>query len=573
MKVQYLVEVMDPSTHIVKVSMSVPLTTKGPLSVFLPSWSPGSYLMREYSRHVRSFRALAQNGEVLFFEQKKKGLWEIDQTRSQLKQPNVTEISIHYEVYCHELTVRTSHVDNSHAFLHGPTYLMGVAGENLVNPELTLRFSPLWSKVSTGLKDISPSREIFRYTAANYDELVDGPIEIGCHETDGFMVGNIPHELAFYGVVYPHKNNLKEDMKKIVEVVSGTMGSMPYSKYTFITHFVPRIYGGLEHLNSTALHFDGKKIGNRKDYINWLALVAHEYFHLWNVKRIRPQELGPFDYLNEGYTSMLWLAEGLTSFMDNLFVLKSKLCSLEEYLDLVKSDFDVYFSTPGRKFHSLEDSSFNAWIKLYRPDENSKNSSISYYLKGGLVFSVLNIYFHEQGHSFTEFLNLLWQSYVDRPAKGLSKEEVYSMVEKLGGKAALDTFVDMVETTKEIDFENTYARIGLKLNWESPKTPYLGVEFDFKEERVFVRTVLLDSPAYKCGLNAGDEILSLNGLRFLKSDAIDLVKITQVGVNYELLVSRLERIENLTLQFEEAPRAIREIQIVDRDKVLKALGV
>jgi predicted metalloprotease with PDZ domain len=351
------------------------------------------------------------------------------------------------------------------------------------------------------------------------------------------------------------------------------MGGMPYDKYIFITHFVPKLYGGLEHLNSTALHFDGRKLGNRKDYLNWLALVAHEYFHLWNVKRIRPRELGPFDYLNEGYTTMLWLAEGLTSFMDNLFVLKSQLCSLEEYLEMVRSDFETYFHTPGRKFHSLEDSSFNAWIKLYRPDENSKNSSVSYYLKGGLVFSILNILLIEKGKHFDDFLKLLWKSYEDRPLEGVSKQEVFDLVRELVGAEGFDLFQDMIETTKEIDFEKYYARIGLKFNWDSPKSPYLGADFEYRDERVFVKSVTLDSPAYKFGLNAGDEILAINNLRFLKADAHDFSKLFIAGMNYDLLISRLDKLSTLSIVFEETPRTLKEIQVIDREKALKALGV
>jgi predicted metalloprotease with PDZ domain len=572
MKIFYIVDVTEPNQHLVKVSMKIPASGLEAIDVFLPSWSPGSYLMREYSRHVRSFKASSSNGEVLFHEQTKKGVWKIDPKLSQLKNKLVQEITVQYEIYCHELTVRTSHVDSTHAFLHGPSYLMGVLGEDLVDPELTIRFSSSWSKISTALKDISPSREVFHYTASSYDELIDAPIEIGCHETDGFMIGKIPHELAFYGLTYPHKNNLKSDIKKIVEHVSGTMGGIPYDKYTFITHFVPKLYGGLEHLNSTALHFDGRKLGNRKDYLNWLALVAHEYFHLWNIKRIRPRELGPFDYLNEGYTSMLWLAEGLTSFMDNLFVLKSQLCSLEEYLEMIRSDFETYFHTPGRKFHSLEDSSFNAWIKLYRPDENSKNSSISYYLKGGLVFSVLNILLIEKGKHFDDFLKLLWKSYEQRPSVGLTKDEVYGFVRELVGAEGLDIFQDMIETTKEIDFEKYYAQIGLKFNWDAPKTPYLGADFEYRDDRVIVKSVTLDSPAYKYGLNAGDEILAINGLRFLKADAHDFTKLFIAGMNYDFVISRLDKISSLSIVFEETPKSLKEIQVINRDKALKALG-
>lgn len=570
MKTQYFINIPDPKNHIVMVKMQISTGGAQNFTVFLPSWSPGSYLMREYARHVRSFQAETNKGVALEFAQVTKGTWEI-------KNPNQVEnIELRYEVYCHELTVRTSHVDETHAFLHGPTYLMGILNSKMVDPTITLKFTPAWSKVSTGLKDASKSREDFTYTAKDYDTLIDAPIEIGCHETDGFMVNNIPHELAFYGKTYPGKYNLKEDIKKVVEHISSYMGGFPYvdhGKYTFITHFVPELYGGLEHLNSTALHFDGRKLGSRKDYINWVALVAHEYFHCWNVKRIRPKELGPFDYLNEGYTKMLWLAEGLTSFVDDLFVLRANLCTLEEYLDVIRANLDNYYTTPGRKFHSLEDSSFNAWVKLYRPDENSKNSSISYYLKGGLVFGVLNILLREKGKSVDDLVKLLWLDYQAHPEIGVTTEEVFTIVEKLGGSSVRDLFEDMVTTTKDIDFEGHYKKIGLQLKWENPTGIYLGADFQFKNDRVTIKSVTIDSPAYKCGLNAGDEIIAVNNLRFLKSDAEQMAKLLAPNITHDFLISRLEMLHTIPVLIEEKPRALKEISVIDRELAMKALNL
>jgi predicted metalloprotease with PDZ domain len=192
---------------------------------------------------------------------------------------------------------------------------MGVVGDEMRDPTLEVIFPASWSKITTGLKDISEKRDSFLYTAVNYDQLIDSPIEIGCHETDGFKVFGTDHELAFYGKALPHKENLKEDFKKIVEHIAGFFEGVPYEKYSFITHFSPGLYGGLEHHNSTALHFCPTQLVSRKGYISFLGLVSHEYFHTWNVKRIRPLEFGPFDYLKEATTKLLWLAEGLTSLM------------------------------------------------------------------------------------------------------------------------------------------------------------------------------------------------------------------------------------------------------------------
>lgn len=571
MNVHYLVEITNPEQHIVKVRLSAKNEDFEQLTVFLPSWSPGSYLMREYARNIRTFKALSDSGEYLQFEQIEKGKWSLDFKNSDLKSP-CKEFSIEYEIFCHELTVRTSHVDESHAFLHGPSYLMGIEHKN-IKPEIEFKFPALWSKLHTGLKDISDKREVFRYSAESYDELLDCPVEIGCHESDGFMVDGKEHHLIWYGEAYPHQNDLKADIKKIVETVSSHFSSIPYESYLFMTHFKRNLYGGLEHCNSTALHFDGRKLSSRKDYINWLALVAHEYFHTWNVKRIRPIELGPFDYTNENYTKMHWLTEGLTSFMDELFVLRSGLCTLEEYLEMQQRNLDRYFSIPGKKFHSLEQSSFNAWIKLYRPDENSHNSSISYYLKGGLVFSTLHFEFKKIGKDINDLLTALWERYLANPQKGVVTEEVLDMIEKIGNREIRELFELRISTTEDIDFESYYDEIGLEFVWEQKEVADLGVDFTFEGDRVFLAKVYLDGPAFKAGLNAGDEILSINKQRFLKSDAEQMSKMLMLDHNYNFTVARLGTLIQLEVLVEKPRRELKMIQVKDNEKALRAFGV
>lgn len=572
MKAHYLVEIDNPAHHHVKVTLKIENFKAKKFKVFLPSWSPGSYLMREYARHVRWFQVTQANGEVLFHEQLEKGVWEIDLGKSDVKKP-MDSFEVKYDVYCKELTVRTSHIDQSHAFLHGPTYLMGVCDQKLDNPVIEFRFPASWSKLSTGLKDVSDKRDKFIYTAANYDELIDAPVEIGCHETDGFVVLGKPHHLAHYGQIYPHKNNIKADVKKIVETVAKHFNDeLPYDEYLFLTHFVPKLYGGLEHLNSTALHFDGRKLNSKKDYQTYLSLVAHEYFHLWNVKRIRPKELGPFDYLNEGYTTLLWLAEGLTSFVDDLFVYRANLSTLEEYLDVVKGNLETYLSTPGRMYHSLEQSSFNAWVKLYRPDENSKNSSVSYYLKGGLVFTVLHSILVQQGRSVDDLLTLLWSDYKAHPERGVTKEDVYRMVKEIGGEEALSAFSTMVETTQDIDFDSAFRKMGCELRFTENGNPWIGADFEYSGERVLVKNVVLDSPAHKGGLNTGDEIIFLNGLRFLKEDADKLGSLVLLDQAYEFIVSRLNKLERIEIIPSRQPRSLKEIAIVDRKLAEKAFS-
>lgn len=573
MNAHYLVQIEKPERNHVRVTLQLEKkTNQDTVKLFLPSWSPGSYLLREYARHIRFFQASQSNGEVLFSTQTAKGTWEIDWKKSDLKKAS-NRYEVTYEIYGKELTVRTIHIDASHAYLQGPAYLMGVLGEDLKNPTIEFRFPPSWSKLSTALKDISDERNVFCYSAEDYDQLIDSPVEIGCQETDGFEYRGKPHHIANYGEIYPHKNNIKADLEKIVQTVSEHFdGDLPYEKYLFITHFVPKLYGGLEHLNSTVLQFDGRKLNNKKEYHNYLSLAAHEYFHLWNVKRIRPKELGPFDYLNENYTTLLWLAEGLTSFMDDLFVYRANLSTLEEYLEVVKSNLETYLSTPGRHYHSLEQSSFNAWVKLYRPDENSKNSSVSYYLKGGLVFTVLHALLFEKGKSVDDFIKALWDDYKSRPQSGVTREDIYQMIKEIGGESILEKFSTMIETTQDINFEDAFQKIGLELKWHENQSPWLGIEWEWNGDRAIAKGITLDSPAYRAGVNAGDEMIFLNGYRFMREDAEKLGSLVLIDQNYELLISRLGKLVRLEIMPGKAPKQLKEISIINLALAEKAFS-
>jgi predicted metalloprotease with PDZ domain len=573
MKLQYKLSIPSPENHLAHVKISANREAgESQLKLFIPSWSPGSYLMREYGRNVRWLKVENSKGERIFTEQLDRGIWIIDWNKSDLVGKDDLEFSVEYEIYCHELTVRTSHIDKSHAFIHGPSVFMGFLDKEMKDPTLEVEINPLWSKISTGLKDISPKRDQFLYTAEDYDTFIDAPLEIGCHETDGFMVDGIPHELAFYGSSVLHDHNMKEDIKKIVEHIKDTMGGIPYDSYCFMTHLAPGLFGGLEHLNSTALQFCSYSLTDKKGYKEWLELVAHEYFHLWNVKRIRPVELGPFDYTKEALTKMHWLTEGLTSFMDQLFILRTDFYSLEEYLECIKTNINRYLSIPGRKFHSLEESSFNAWIKLYRADENHNNSSISYYLKGGLVFFALNILMSEKGKSVIDLTDSLWKRYLDKPEVGVTEEEVFKMLEDICGKEVTDNFIHMIKSTEDIDFEALLKKVGVEVEYEESKVD-LGFTPEFKGDRVFVKSVELDGPAYKSGLNAGDEILSVNGLRFMKANIEKKDKFMMPDKTYALLISRLGYVNDINLVTGKTAKRIKSLKASDKEhstKLLKA---
>lgn len=572
MKLCYKLIIETPSTHQVRVIIEGKKeNNEKRLDFFLPRWSPGSYLMREYSRHISNIVAQTKNGERLGFIQTDTSVFQIDWSQTDLIKAD-DSFTLSYNVYCHELTVRTSHVDDSHAFLHLPTLLMGISGQQINDPTIELHFPSSWSKITTGLKDISTKRDQFIYEAKNYDELIDSPIEIGCQVTDGFEIKGIPHSLAFYGTQLPHKENIKADTLKIVEHIAAFMGGFPYERYSFISHFSPGLFGGLEHANSTALQFCPMQLTNRKGYISYLALVSHEYFHTWNVKRIRPKELGPFNYLKEATTKLLWLAEGLTSLMDELFIYRMGLITLDEYLEMQKDTFNRYYSIPGKKFHSLDDSSYNAWIKLYRPDENTNNSSISYYLKGGIVFFALNILLSKKDKSINDLLRKLWKDYQQNPERGVDALQVYEMIENIGGSEIRQQFELMTSTTEDIDLEAICGLAGLKFEWERGAVPWIGLDVDFLGDRVVVKNVVLDGPAAKAGFNAGDEIIAFNGLRILKERFNDFAKFLHVNETYQVTVARLSVLQTFSLTIGVVPLKLKGITALDKILTEKVLN-
>ncbi|MDA9189504.1 PDZ domain-containing protein [bacterium] len=566
MSVNYKISIANPAHHQlqVRVDLECPSDT---FICSLPVWSPGSYMVREYSRNLSKLKLTGSKGEFLELVQTKKNLWQAG--LSALKDKKIT---LSYDVYCHETTVRTSYIDHSHAFLHGPSVFMNIEGLENTEHILQVDLPAEWTKISTGLKDVSSTRETFLYSSDCYDNFIDCPIELGNQETDGFMFSGLEHELAFYGTCFKHKHNLKKDIEIIVEHVSSYFDDIPYDRYVFITHFLPGIFGGLEHKNSTALQFDSSVLQNRKDYVNWLALVAHEYFHTWNVKRIRPSELGPFDYNQENYTSMLWLAEGLTSYMDDIMIYRANLCSLEEYLDIIKEKINQYHSIAGRHFDSLEASSFNAWIKLYRPDENSKNSTVSYYLKGGLVFLSLQLLMVKEGKSVDQLTTKLWESYKARTELGLKSDEVYEMIKEIAGDKISLEFQRMIQTTEDIDFKNLFNQCGMDFVYEDTKNLKFGVTFNPSSKDVVVTSVELDSGAYKSGLNAGDEILAVDGIRINSDRFKNLEKNLVENQSYTFLISRRQMVFKLEVQCEVEDKKISKIEVKDLELTKRALA-
>ncbi|MGQ0504287.1 MAG: M61 family metallopeptidase, partial [Myxococcaceae bacterium] len=408
----YRVELTNPHAHLVEIEARFPCS--GPtLDLVLPVWTPGSYLVREYARHVQGVTATGSgqphptdatgNGQALRVER-------TDKRTFRVHCEGASAVVVRYRVYANELSVRTSHFDDSHAALNGASlFLYSEALRDqphrveIVAPESWTTFVAL-------------PFENNAYVAKDYDELVDSPFEVGPHQPIEFVAAGVPHQAVFWGGETLDVTRVKAELKRVCEQEAKLFGGLPMQRYLFLVYLTERGRGGLEHQASTALLFSRSAISTPKGWEDFLTLVAHEYFHLWNVKRIKPKAFVPFDYAQEQYTQLLWAFEGTTSYYDNLFVRRAGLMSANRYLARLGETVTSLQTTPGRKTQTLADASLVAWIKQYRPDESSVNTAISYYLKGELVSLLLDLTLRaatQDAKGLDDLMRLLWQRYGD----------------------------------------------------------------------------------------------------------------------------------------------------------------
>ncbi|MDQ3179961.1 MAG: PDZ domain-containing protein, partial [Acidobacteriota bacterium] len=467
-------------------------------------WTPGSYLIREYARHVQDFTVKNAAGNDLTWQKTNKNTWQIDTKGTK-------EIVVKYNVYANELTVRTNELNADHAFFNNAALLM--FPKDQLNVPSTVRVVPFGNwKIATGLPKVEGQTNAFR--AENFDILYDSPFEVGDFKEISFDAQGKPHRIVFEGEGNYDMQKTAAYIKKFVEEAYKIFGDMPYKDYLFIVNL--RGGGGLEHLNSTALQVNRFGFTGER-YKGFLTLVAHEFFHLWNVKRIRPDALGPFDYENENYTKLLWVAEGATAYYEGVLLRRADLISDKEILDGKARLIEQLQARPGRFETSLEDSSFDAWIKYYRQDENSVNNQISYYDKGELVNFLLDIEIRTASggaKSLDDVMRFLYDEF-SKKNKNYTPADYKKISETMAGKSLDDFFAKYVRGTTEIDYNAILSGIGLKLETgeEGVKQAFLGGTLAESEGKLTVRAVPADTPAYQFGLNVNDQIVAIDGNR------------------------------------------------------------
>lgn len=504
--ISYTVSMSQPATHLLEVEMRVK-QTKMParLSLKMPVWTPGSYLIREYARHVQDFAAKGANGTALTWAKVNKNTWDVDTKAT-------AEIVVSYKVYANELTVRTNELNSEHAFWNNGALLLFPAGQLSAPSTVTVKPFGNW-KIATGLPPVAGQANTFR--SPNYDVLYDSPFEVSDFHEISFSVKGKPHRLVITGDGNYDLKQLAVDIAKIADAAANIFGELPVENYTFIVNL--RGGGGLEHLNSTALQFNRFGFKPQARYRGFLGLVAHEYFHLWNVKRIRPDALGPFDYENENYTKLLWVAEGATAYYESVLMRRAGFITDKEFLADMANKIEQLEQRPGRFETSLEEASMDAWIKYYRQDENSVNNQISYYDKGEIVNMMLDITIRTASDgtkSLDDVMRYLYNEFYKKN-RNYTPKDFQNAAELAAGKSLDDFFTKYVRGETEIDYAGIVNGIGLKVNVVARDNgrAYLGADLADENGRLNVRSVAAGTPAYDQGLNFGDQIVAIDGYR------------------------------------------------------------
>ena len=599
-RVQYTLRFTDRKHHYVDVEAVFPAGGEE-LIIAMAVWTPGSYLIREFSKHVETLTASTPGGDALAVAKVAKNRWRIASAGN-------SHVVVRYRVYSRILSVRTNFVAEDIAVLNGAPTFMAIVdassdGDITISRshvfDVTLELPGSWKHSVTAL-DPHPGGAAHRYVAADFDTLIDSPIVLGNPALHDFDIEGVPHQLANFGegTSWDGERSAR-DLAILARAQIDFWQEIPYPRYIFLNVLQwDRPKGsGLEHKNSTLVVHGRWSTRKREDYRNWLGLMSHEFFHTWNIKRLRPVGLGPFDYENERYSRSLWIAEGVTSYYDNLFLRRAGLVDDKTFLELLSKEIESVQTTPGRDVQSLADSSFDSWIKFYRPDENSANTQISYYRKGAVVAFLLDVAIRRATlgqRSLDDVMRLAYQRHSG--AKGFKREEFRAIASEVASQPLDDFFARNVDGTEELDYAPALEFLGLGFARESkgrgtgepgrdpegPEGPddpdyhassggtvspgdeadekpgYLGATVDGAG---VIQTVPRQTPAYDAGLNVDDEILAIDDHRIIPGQLDTALERLRPGDQVSILVARRDILTRIPVTLGERPEATWKLEI------------
>jgi len=570
----YRVEIGELHAHLFHVTLTIaqPAALQ---RVSLPVWIPGSYLVREFAKNLQDLEA-AQNGAPLAALQLDKSSWQIACAPGQ-------PLTLRYEIYAHDNSVRTAWLDANRGFFNGTSLFLKVDAQETAPHTLELPAPTAvkgWS-AATGLTPQKINAQGFgTYLAANYDELVDCPVEMGAFWSGSFKARGVPHRFVVAGAPASFDGErLLADTQKICEAEirfwHGTK-KPPHAHYLFMLNVVDDGYGGLEHRNSTALictRKDLPRLGEAKvcdGYTTLRGLISHEYFHTWNVKRLRPVEFKTYDYSQENYTELLWFFEGFTSYYDDLLLRRAGLLDNASYLKLLTKTANQVLQAPGRQVQSVAQASFDAWVKYYRPDENTPNATISYYTKGALIALCCDLTLRAEGrtsHNGTldDVMRDLWKRCKAGP---LREADMADALQAAGMRSFAPELQDWVHGRGELPLKELLEQHGVAVQEEPAQLAQrLGLRVS-ETNGLRITTVLRDSAAERAGFSAGDEWLGVTPVSANTRSAKAAAKIAPPAASALQSGWRMNRLDDLPLY---AGAAEKVVALIARDKRLMQL--
>ena len=568
--IHYRIDAARPQAH----TFRVVLTIDAPAAeqrISLPVWIPGSYLVREFARHVSGLSARRGEREV--------GLTQLDKAtwvaRSQGDGPLVLE----YGVYAYDTSVRAAYLDTDRGFFNSTSLCLRVEGQEERPHAIEIRDLPAGWRVATAMTAVAvdaDGRGLYR--SADYDELVDHPFELGTFWHGRFEAGGVAHEFVVAGAFpdFDGERLLADSARLCAAQIAFWHGSggaaqrAPFERYVFMLNAVEDAHGGLEHRASTALIAPRRDLPRREPapaengepgdgYVGVLGLISHEYFHTWNVKRMRPRDFTRFDYTRENYTELLWFFEGFTSYYDDLFVRRCGLIDESRYLKLVAKTVSNVLAVPGRRTQSLAQSSFDAWVKYYRTDENTPNATVSYYAKGSLVALALDLRLRaESTGSLDDVMRALWARGAGGP---IDEGDIAAALEAVGGRAYASELADWVHGRGELPLREAVEAVGIEWQAVAPTlSQRLGLRVgESALTGIKVTHVLRDGAAEAAGFAPGDEILALAGWRVRRLD--DALRVAAPGDQVQVLVARDQRVQTLRLEWPQAASAAGAVNL------------
>ena len=543
-KIFYQVSMSQPTSHLFEVTITIDNWQERQLNLKMPVWTPGSYLVREYSRNLQDFTAQnSQNKTRLIFQKVSKNHWQIETETA-------TSITIFYRIYARELSVRTNHLDDSHGYFNGAALFLYIPGLESLSSILEIIPPQTDWKITISLEPLEGKKNTF--LVPDFDTLVDSPVEVGTHQYYEFQVRKKIHRLAVWGKGNIDAEKVIRDMEKIIEVEADLYGGLPYDNYLFLLHLSNNGFGGLEHKNSCTLNYSRFGFRDSEKYNRFIQLVAHEFFHLWNVKRIRPKALEKFDYEQENYTPSLWFSEGTTSYYDLLIPLWAGLYNSKIFLDNLGKEITRFLVTPGREVQPLAESSFDAWIKLYRRDTNSDNSQMSYYLKGELVSLLLDLLIRDRTQnqrSLNDVMRQMWGKF-GKTEIGFTENQLKEVIESVADKDLTNFFQNYLYTTQDLPFNDYLEPFGLRLQavQEDNPIPHTGMRVQSENGKDIIKFVAANSPAQVAGISPDDELLALNGIRVTAEQLPERLKDYQANDMIELSLFHQDVLKTVQLQ-------------------------